>query len=659
MRKPIKGLLVALYLLSLIPVHAFSLVDPTVGIPGGPDVPEAPYGLDFLVGRTLTFNVKKGSGSLLASGSYVTLFTTNALVSVKGNAIIKDLSSRTWDFQVIYTNGVRMGDYTFKMTAPLSGSFSNVLFATTNAPPVISGVQTGLFYMTEKRLDMNQDLNTEILWQRDDGHLGVWFMKNGINGTIQDTNLNKGIYLDSLYLATGHPSYDPSWRVICQADLDLNGMQDWVWQNTNSGQLRAWFLENTNFVDRSITNYNYHFYSKPVITSDIDPTDFTVTTNLTPTLITNYFTVTETEIITNFLSGPGFDITTIVDGAFLGNTNLLLPPFTTNIVTTPVTNIISFTNNSGTVISLTNIVIATNVFVLPNDYSNLHITNTTTAFISGRPVSFDVVLDIPDINSFTSITLHSELGGGHNADTIFTYTNFPDVFRYYTNSVTKTYAEVLVGFYSVTYTTNYNLTSTTNFVNPFIREYTLDSQSPPDASYRLAAVSDLDNDGFPDFVFRGADGSVFYEGYFEDFADPTTQTNHYLIDPNPDYLNWNLTSVVDLNNDGWPDLLWQKNVAPNNGATSISFMRGTNDLNAGFLYRKLAKNGNGSLNGGAAMPSWRIAGNADFNHDGQMDVLLRNTNTGQLIFWYLSGPKLLKSSTIGGPILPWQIVGPK
>ncbi len=650
MKKPTLAILTTVLMCSLWQAHAWV----AVGLPGGPDLPESPYGTGFLDSRAITFNVKKGSGVCTASGSYVLKLARPELIPVKGKATIKDLTPFTWDFQLLYTNvnSPRVGDYTFKMNAPLGGAFSNVVFASTNTPPIISGTQAGSFYMTEKRADLSLDTNPDIIWQKDDGHLGIWFMKTAINGTVLDTNLNKGIYLDSLYLATGHKTYDPSWRIASQTDFDLNGMQDWVWQNTNNGALRIWFLADTNFVHSSLKSFDYHSYSVPVVDSEVNPNDFTITTNLTPTSITNYYTKTVTEISSNFLSGPGFEITTFIDDSVFSQTNQLLKLFTTNVHQFVVTNITTMTNLGNTVY-LTNIVTMTSNSVTANTYENFTVTNLTAAKVSGRIFIITNVITIPDLNAFSSTEFVVDNIGnsGHTVRTIFAYTNYPDVTRYYTNKYDVTYAEILSGFYLVTYTTNYNIVTTTNFINPFIQEVALEQQSPPDASYRLVGFSDFDMDGYQDFLFRASDGSLFYESYFETFNDALYNGSRYLSSPGN--LGWNVVGIIDLNNDGWPDILWQN---AKTGATAIWYEKGAYDINLGYIYKHV---GNGSLNGGSSMPAWKIAGNADFNHDGQMDVLLRNTSTGQLIFWYLNGSKLLRSSTISGPVMPWQIVGPK
>ncbi|MDB6025639.1 MAG: multicopper oxidase, type 2 [Verrucomicrobiales bacterium] len=654
MRISAKGLLSALFLTLLIPAHAFENVP--IGLLDGIDLPESPFDIDFMAGRAVTFNVKKGNGDLTGSGTYIAQFTDEKIFSLKGKAQVRDLSSRTWDFQIPYKSlpSVRVGDYVFKMKAPLSGVFSNVLFATTNVPPVVVGTQAGTFSMAERRFDMSKDFNPEIVWQRDDGHLGVWFMGNAINGTATtiDTNLNKGIYFDSLYAATGHQDYDPNWRLIGQSDLDLNGMQDWIWQNTNSGQMRAWYLANTNFVDPSLSSYNYHDYSVPIVSTSLDSRDYTVTTNLTPTLVTNIFPIVAEQVYTNFLSGPALVITSVT-GTNVTTTNLLFSLYTTNTYSTTITSVTSTTNNNNQTIYLTNIIVVTTNSITTNSYLDFTLTNVTSVEVSGRTEKITNVLVIPNLLDFGSTEIVVPNVGGSDITLTNTYTHvtFDNVYQYFTNRTVTFYADIVPGYYLVTFTTNYNVITTTNFFNPFVREVALTQQSPPDAGTRFIGCADLNNDGFPDYLYRAADGSIFFVSYSETFDVGVSNPNRYLSGPGNQ--GWCVAGIIDLNSDGWPDLLWQNNKT---GATAIWFMQGVSDPDLGYQYKHIK---NGSLNGGAAMPTWKISGNADFNHDGQMDVLLRNTKTGQLIFWYLNGARTIKSSTISGPVLPWQIVGPK
>jgi hypothetical protein len=56
---------------------------------------------------------------------------------------------------------------------------------------------------------------------------------------------------------------------------------------------------------------------------------------------------------------------------------------------------------------------------------------------------------------------------------------------------------------------------------------------------------------------------------------------------------------------------------------------------------------------------WEIAGVADFNNDGNPDILWRNTHTGQNYVWYMNGVTNIGGAYIDTePYMEWKIVGP-
>jgi hypothetical protein len=57
-------------------------------------------------------------------------------------------------------------------------------------------------------------------------------------------------------------------------------------------------------------------------------------------------------------------------------------------------------------------------------------------------------------------------------------------------------------------------------------------------------------------------------------------------------------------------------------------------------------------------PAWIIADTADFNGDGKIDILWRNTATGQNVLWYMNGAEFSGSGTL--PVVSdpnWKLVG--
>jgi hypothetical protein len=46
-------------------------------------------------------------------------------------------------------------------------------------------------------------------------------------------------------------------------------------------------------------------------------------------------------------------------------------------------------------------------------------------------------------------------------------------------------------------------------------------------------------------------------------------------------------------------------------------------------------------------PTWNIVGTGDFNDDGKSDILLQNTNSGELEEWQMNGLSVTNSCPVG------------
>jgi hypothetical protein len=91
----------------------------------------------------------------------------------------------------------------------------------------------------------------------------------------------------------------------------------------------------------------------------------------------------------------------------------------------------------------------------------------------------------------------------------------------------------------------------------------------------------------------------------------------------------------DFSGDGSPDILWRNN---STGANAFWVMTGTTFSGTVSNLPNLPN------------PDYRIVGTADFNGDGQQDVLWRNAVTGADAIWTLSGTSI--TGTINLPTLP-------
>ncbi len=187
-------------------------------------------------------------------------------------------------------------------------------------------------------------------------------------------------------------------------------------------------------------------------------------------------------------------------------------------------------------------------------------------------------------------------------------------------------------------------------------------------TWYIAAVGDFNNDGSNDLLWRNAfdgqnkvwlmNGSTFLSG-----VDLRTATNQ----------NLSVGGVADFNNDGKIDILWRNTKSGrntvwtmdgtsqtgsfrlNNQAGADWYIGGVGDLDKDGAVDVVWRNDSGGQNkvwllnpfDGSLKQAkslltfsdtdWVTAGVADYNLDNQIDILLRNTVTGQQMVWVMNG----------------------
>jgi hypothetical protein len=123
----------------------------------------------------------------------------------------------------------------------------------------------------------------------------------------------------------------------------------------------------------------------------------------------------------------------------------------------------------------------------------------------------------------------------------------------------------------------------------------------------------------------------------------------YLADPGSP--NWRVAAVVDINNDGHPDLLFQNR---STGQLVYWIMSGTSFVTYGYL-----------LDPGS--PNWQVIGTSEINNDSTPDLILQNQATGQLVYWIMSGANVTATgyltpdnsgSTDWRAVLGWPVGAP-
>jgi VCBS repeat protein len=95
----------------------------------------------------------------------------------------------------------------------------------------------------------------------------------------------------------------------------------------------------------------------------------------------------------------------------------------------------------------------------------------------------------------------------------------------------------------------------------------------------------------------------------------------------------------DLNLDFKGDVLWRHT----SGTVLVYLMNGPTVAETGSP--------------GILSVDWQIAGVGDFNGDGKIDILWRNSNSGALMMWLMNGTSLISQEEIGTVGPEWTIVG--
>ncbi|HYW18323.1 MAG TPA: VCBS repeat-containing protein [Nodularia sp. (in: cyanobacteria)] len=152
--------------------------------------------------------------------------------------------------------------------------------------------------------------------------------------------------------------------------------------------------------------------------------------------------------------------------------------------------------------------------------------------------------------------------------------------------------------------------------------------------YRPVATADFDNDGKTDLIVSNPTNN-FNAVWFMDGAN-------YLDGVGlPTAPGWEIKGAADFNNDGNVDILLNNTTTNWN---TVWFLGGAN----GATYT-----GYGNL---PVANGWDITGVADFNADGNADILLNNPTQGWNSVWFLDGTDYIGYTNL--PSAPgWQSLG--
>jgi len=163
------------------------------------------------------------------------------------------------------------------------------------------------------------------------------------------------------------------------------------------------------------------------------------------------------------------------------------------------------------------------------------------------------------------------------------------------------------------------------------------------AGWDIKGVADFNQDGDPDILWR-------HQATGQNVVWHMGGNNNTTIESWDSLTNvgagWDIRGINDFNQDGNPDLLWRHQAT---GQNVVWHMGGNNNTTI-ESWDRLTNVGAG----------WDIKGTADFNQDGDPDILWRHQATGQNVVWHMGGNNNTaieswnRLTTVGGT---WDIRG--
>ena len=158
------------------------------------------------------------------------------------------------------------------------------------------------------------------------------------------------------------------------------------------------------------------------------------------------------------------------------------------------------------------------------------------------------------------------------------------------------------------------------------------NEGSPTPGLNLVAVTDLNLDGNPDLIWADNYGQVS-AWYMTDKSGATFGHAETISAPGQ-LSGWRVVGFADLNHDGHPDMLLE-GTAPGSNPAARQLM----------VWYLTGGNGNHFLASAVigSLPGWSAAGVADFDRDGNADILWQNDTTHQAGIWYLNPAGFLRS----------------
>ncbi len=168
--------------------------------------------------------------------------------------------------------------------------------------------------------------------------------------------------------------------------------------------------------------------------------------------------------------------------------------------------------------------------------------------------------------------------------------------------------------------------------------------------WRLAARTDVNNDGIADLIFQNAAGQL-YVWFLDGSGNAVNFTTGGGLKPGSHFLyvgglgDWRVVACSDVNGDGNADLLFQNGA----GQIYVWLLDGTGNT-VNFATGAGLRPGSKMLYS-ASMGDWRIAACTDMNGDSIPDLIFQN-GAGQIFVWLLDGTGTTINYSTGAGLKP-------